>query len=560
LSEFIQKQLERIEQLIVSGEYHRGLETIETNLREKDIFEDDQLQLLNLKANIQNRLGNYKETYEITESILEKKKDNKNTLIYLEALTMKAISTFLLNKIKQSVKLVEDCMQLVNKISNVNQKKLAKRKSHVYGIKGALAGNLGNYKEGVENLQISIKYAKESDSKDQESFYSTQLAMTFYFQEKLDEAEEVLERAFKIAKSIENKHELAFVYNRMGVLKCARFKCNEALEYYLKSESLLKELGSTFLFAGLYVNIATLYQQKYQLDEALRYCYKALEYGFMEYIMYSNIGEIYLWKNEFEKAEEFLCKAMKSSEKATDSRVMPSILYNLTNISLEKQDKIKAQEYLKKLEILATEKKFEHLKYYYNIGLTQYYKSSSDISDWSKAKKLLNMLLKDEELSYYYRIDALFSLLEIRLMELQITPNKETLNQVRHQILELQSKAEEKQLYWVIVELFYLRSQLALLELNIKNAFALLTTARTIAEDKGLEFLIQKVEREQKKINNQIEMWSKFQEQEAPLSETLKEIPLKSTTSDIVKETIMEVRDENTGYIKEYRKLFTLRI
>ncbi len=560
MSETIQKQLLRIEKLIVTGDYQKGLELIEENFKGYEIDEDDQLRLLNFKGRIHNRLGNYRKAFEIAEGILKRKQGDKNSLIYLDALTLKSFSSFLINKIKQSLILIEECFQLITKISNVDQKELAKRKSQIYGIKGALAGTLGKYKEGVENLQLAIKYAKESDSKDQESFCSSQLAMTIYYQNKLEEAEEILEKALKLAQTINNKHEMAFAYNRMGVLKSARFNYSNAIEYYFKSESLLKEVGSTFVFAGLYSNIAVLYLQKYQLDEALKYCKKALEYELLEYHMYGVIGEIYLWKDEFEKAEENLLKAMKLSEKATDIRVMPEILYNLIIISIEKQEKTKAQEYLKKLEILAKKSDFEHQKNYYNFGLILYYKSSSDIYEWSKAKELLSTLLKDEGLTYEFRIDALFNLLEIKLLELQFSPSKETLEQVRNQILELQQKAEEKNLFWVIVELYHLRSQLALLELDIQKALKLLTTARTIAEDKGLEFLVHKIEKEQKKIDSQIEKWTRFQEQDTPLSETLKEVSLENATKDIIKETIMEVRDENTEVIKEYRKLFTLKI
>jgi len=384
--------------------------------------------------------------------------------------------------------------------------------------------------------------------------------MTLYYQNKLEEAEEILEKALELAQSINNKHEIAFAYNRYGVLKSARFNYNDALEYYLKSESLLKELGSTLFFSGLYTNIAGLYLNKYQLDEALEYAKKALEFGFLEYLMHAVIGEIYLWKNEFEKAEETLLKAMKLSIKAADTRVIPGILYNLVVLAVERKEETKAQDYLKQLEDLAKEKDYEYLKAYYNFALTIYYKSSSDIDDWGKAKRILKGLLKDKKLPDYLRTDALFSLLEIRLMELRITASKETLEQVLQQILELQNEVEDKRLCWILVELYYLRSQVALLELNVKKSLELLATASIIAEDKGLKFLVQKIEKEQRNVENQIEMWNKFQEQNAPLAETLKEIELEKTAKSIVKETIMEVRDEKTGQIKEYRKLFSIKI
>ncbi|MHA1219041.1 MAG: tetratricopeptide repeat protein [Candidatus Heimdallarchaeaceae archaeon] len=560
MSPTIENQLKNIEQLIIIGDFKKGLEVIEKNLKRKDTNEEDQLRLLNFKGYIQNRLGNHKEAFEIAKSVSMKKKEEKLSLTYLDALILETISSFLLNKVKQSLILIEDCFQVITKISNVDQKELAKRKSHIYGIKGTQAGTLGDYTKGIENLQLAIKYAKETDYKDREAFYSSQLAMTLYYQNKLEEAEEILEKALELAQSINNKHEIAFAYNRYGALKSARFNYNDALEYFFKSESLLKELGSTFLFSALYVNIADVYLSRYQLDEALEYAKKALEFGFLEYLMYGLIGEIYLWKNEFEKAEETLLKAMKLSIKAADIRIIPKILYSLVILAVERKEETKAQDYLKQLEDLAKKREYEYLEGYYNFALTIYYKSSSDIDDWGKAKRILKELLKDKKLPDYLRTDALFSLLEIRLMELQITASKETLEQVLQQILELQNEAEDKRLYWVLVELYYLRSQVALLELNVKKSLELLTTASIIAEDKGLKFLVQKIKKEQEKVESQIEMWNRFQEQNTPLTETLKEIKLENTRKDIVRETIMEVRDENTGQIKEYRKLFSIKI
>ena len=78
MSETIQKQLLRIEKLIVTGDYQKGLELIEENFKGYEIDEDDQLRLLNFKGHIQNKLGNYKEAFEIAENILKRKSEDKN--------------------------------------------------------------------------------------------------------------------------------------------------------------------------------------------------------------------------------------------------------------------------------------------------------------------------------------------------------------------------------------------------------------------------------------------------------------------------------------------------
>ncbi|MCK5184879.1 MAG: hypothetical protein KAQ95_11280 [Candidatus Heimdallarchaeota archaeon] len=132
--------------------------------------------------------------------------------------------------------------------------------------------------------------------------------------------------------------------------------------------------------------------------------------------------------------------------------------------------------------------------------------------------------------------------------------------QVSKQIDEVFQKAEEKQQHNMIVNLYRLKAQLALVELDVKKAVDMLVTARTIAKEKDLELLVQEITREQKKLEEQISMWTKFQEQNLPLVDTLKQVSLENTVKEIAKDAIVEVRDEETGKTIEYRKLFALKI
>ena len=55
-------------------------------------------------------------------------------------------------------------------------------------------------------------------------------------------------------------------------------------------------------------------------------------------------------------------------------------------------------------------------------------------------------------------------------------------------------------------------------------------------------------------------MWEKLKIENAPLVETLKQVPLEENLKQITKDTSIEIRDEETGEIIEYRKLFALKI
>ena len=55
-------------------------------------------------------------------------------------------------------------------------------------------------------------------------------------------------------------------------------------------------------------------------------------------------------------------------------------------------------------------------------------------------------------------------------------------------------------------------------------------------------------------------MWNRLKEQKAPIQETLKEVHLDNSVKQLAKETVIEVQDERTGDVIEYRKLFALKI
>ena len=187
-------------------------------------------------------------------------------------------------------------------------------------------------------------------------------------------------------------------------------------------------------------------------------------------------------------------------------------------------------------------------------------KASGNISDLVEATKLLSSFLAEEDLPSDWRLDALYSLLEIRIKELQLSTTDATLAEVKKQAIRLEVEAEEQQLRWLLGNVYRLQSQLALVELDAKKAIELLQKAQVIAEEINVELLKKEIKEDQEKIEQQLSMWNKLQEQKAPLSETMKLVSLENSLKSIKQETVLEERDKETGEIIEYRKLFALKI
>ena len=86
------------------------------------------------------------------------------------------------------------------------------------------------------------------------------------------------------------------------------------------------------------------------------------------------------------------------------------------------------------------------------------------------------------------------------------------------------------------------------------------TLAHIIANEIDVELLKQEIAKDRKKIEQQLVMWNKLQEEKPPVAERVKLVSLENTVKEISKETVLEERDKETGKIIEYRKLFVLRL
>lgn len=557
----VQKQFDELIQLLALGKFKEALELVDKISKKKELRKEDQLDCLLLRSEIEYFLGNYKESLQMAEKALKESKEIDNSVLIIKSLYRKSAALNVLGKINKCLEIIEKILKLIAEKNLLEAPALSRTRIRLTGLHGAIIANFGNYKTGLEKIQQAIKMAEQSNDKQILAFLTTHLGLYTSFSGEIEKAEKILKRAYKIAKDLGNKQEIALATMRMGVLKTYKQEHREALELYFKSIEISDETGSTHLYFATYMNIGIAYKTIFQFDDAIENLKKALTYqsGYA-FMINTNLAEIYYWKNDLDLALKYFLDALKKSNEIKDRRYNPNILYQIINLYIQKKQFNEAQQYLKELEKIRNEEKLKQYDEFYTIAVIQFHKASTNVQDWSKAVEFADDFLTRKEIPVDWRLDVLYIILEIRLRELQINASEESLVQVRKQIDEVFQEAEEMKQYNVVVNLYKLKAQLALVELDIKRAIEFLVTARTIAKEKDLELLVQKITREQKKLEEQISMWTKFQEQNLPLVDTLKQVSLENTVQEIAKDAIVEVRDENSGKIIEYRKLFALKI
>jgi hypothetical protein len=274
----------------------------------------------------------------------------------------------------------------------------------------------------------------------------------------------------------------------------------------------------------------------------------------------SNLAGIYLVNNQIEKAHELYILTYKHSKKIGMLLVLPIALYNLILTSLLLDKNNLADEYFEELKQLSESSDGPRVKMRYQMAQILMLKESSKVQDWFKAIELIEKLLADKEFPEYYHYDAMYNLVELRLKELQLTADKAILEEVKKQIEKIQKYAEKDNQFYMTANLYRLKSQLALVELDVEKAIEFLITAKTIATERNFLSIIEKVQNDLTKIEEQKKMWLNLQEQNAPLEDTLKQIKIDNSARQIAEETIVEVRAEGTDEVINYRKLFALKL
>ncbi|NHJ31250.1 MAG: tetratricopeptide repeat protein [Asgard group archaeon] len=558
MSSTVEKQLAKIDQLLIHGEFKVALAEIAKGLKTNDIKIEENLAFLVHKCDIQNELGKHLDALKLAEKVLKESEKLDNNLLQVDALIQKAYALYYsTGDFSEGLECVEKGLDLLEKISNLDQKESDIRKSMLLYWKGLIFYQLGDLDKNIEYLKESVTFAEKSGNK---RILARCLSLTGFFLRDKGGYEEYFDRAYKIATEIGNKLELAAYCVTHAYILGKNKQFNESFELYEKGFSLLDEIGST-VYHHAYNDLGLIYRANYQLDKALE-CFKKSMSGFDwgNHVVINNIALTYFMKYDLKKAQEYYLKSLAISEEVKDRRALPNVLFNLVLISLELKNLSKAQKYLNRLKEISVETGYARIDKLYRYASTFILKASNDFGDWGQAEELLQELLVEKDILPDWRLDILYNLLELRIKELQLSPSEETLNKVQKYITKLEKKSEELKLRWLLANVYRLQSQLALVELDVVKAVEFLAKAKVIAEEIDVEILNKSIIKDQNKINQQLAMLKKFQKRHATISETVKLVSLDSTIGDIKEKTALEERDKDTGEVIEYRKLFVIKI
>jgi tetratricopeptide (TPR) repeat protein len=556
-------RLKDIEHKIFLGKYNDAFNLIK-ELSEKDnLTKTDQLYLNFYKSDILSRFGEYQEALEIVDDVLKSSIGMTESLLPLDALIVKAHALTRLGNHKEANSNIEKIEQLLKSQTYLPAKTIAYRKALLLEFKWWFYFTKGEIDLMKESLNQFLSIAKKSGNK--RLITTSLIAFAYYLIDiagNLNLGKEHLEKALAIANEINNDYEKVKIYLQYSGFYAKQADYKRTVEFAQKGIAIAEREGFKTHLPMLYFFLGNTYSSMNRFDLALEYCLKSVAFrSSTSWQIYPlrTIGYAYHMKGDLEFAQEYYLKALEICEGIDEKRLQPRLLFNIITLAIDMNNPTKAQKYAGNLLVVYKKTNVDYVNQLHRFASALILKTSSSIQDWSKAVKLLEELI-GEEISHMIRFDILLALLEIRLKELQLSPNQAVLEELQKQIASLLKEAKDSQYFELIVEIHRLKSQLALLEYDAKNALKLLNDAKALAEEKGLLLQIQGIAKEQEQLEKQLGMWQQLQEKKSPLVETIKQVKLDKVVKRITQETILEKRDEKTGEINEYRKLYTLKI
>ena len=258
-----------------------------------------------------------------------------------------------------------------NKLALYAAKKINDKKGEADAL--YISGRINNHSGKYDTALISFKKALSIYTKTNnkigimESYNS--IAVTYWYISDYKKALSNNKKALEISNEIQNAEGKAIALNNIGLIYSSLGDYDNALKYFIKALKFFEELKSDSQ-AGVLINIGIIFGKILKENEkALYYYFKALKIVEKKMnretsILFYNIGTVYTEMEDYEKAVEYLNKALKLYKQFGDKSGIAYIFMNFGIIFEQKGNyKLSKENYLKSEEI------FMEINDNYNISL-----------------------------------------------------------------------------------------------------------------------------------------------------------------------------------------------
>ncbi len=577
-AESILEPLAQADQLITSGKIEEAFGIIQRRDRAEGL---EELRWGIVESRCRNKRGEYKQVIEITEKIeVEIKKIEKLAEVKVEQTKRIRIDTLKeqiwalqrlgdllkgLEKVEEGIRLMEELEELDKKEEDHKDKErkanLLNNKGVIHRQKGELDEALKLYKDclaikeeigekrgialslnnigviynqkgelgkALEYWEKSLVIKEELGNKQEIASSLSNIGIIYHQKGEPNQALEYYEKSLALREELGNKSEIATSLNNIGILHRQKGELNPAVKCYRKCLLIYEELGNAKLIAGTLSNLGGINLQKGELGQALEYYEKSLvlreEIGNKQEIANSlnSIGGLYQEIGELEVAFDFFKQSLTLREEIGNKLEIAFSIFSLIGVSIDLDEVQQARDYLIDLQLINKQEENKRVDLCSRLAEALILKMSKRRKSLTTAEEILEEIVEEEIIIHDFTVQALINLSEILLEDLKTTGEEEILEEVQKKVEKLSEIAKEQQSYSLLTESYWLKAQLALIRLDLKETRSLLSQAQIIAEEKGLERLARKISSEHDQLLEQLDRWEELIAKDATIIERVK--------------------------------------
>ena len=428
----------------------------------------------------------------------------------------------------------------------------------------------GEYEHVIETTEETIKVIEEIEEPVEEKGEKERIKIDALNEQvwallrlgRQDEGLEKVEEGIRLIKELEekegehkDKERIANLLNNKGNCYYQKGELDHALDYYKMSLVIREEIGDKLDIAASLNNLGIVYRMKGELGPALNKFKRSLslkeEIDNKQSIAASlnNIGDLYQELGALEMALGFLKQGLALREEIGNKLEIAYSLYSLIIVTIDLEEFQQARDYLSTLQLINKQEENKRVDLCNRLAEALILKASKRRKNLAKAEEILDEIVENAEkeiISHRLTIQALINLSELLLEELLSTSEEEILEEVEEKVDKLMEIAKEQQSYSLLTESYWLKSQLALVRLDLEEARNLLIQAQVIAEEKGLEKLARKISSEHDQLLEQLDLWEELIAKDVSIAERVKVANLEELVGWMARkrETIIDEKED----------------
>ncbi len=342
----------------------------------------------------------------------------------------------------------------------------------------------------------------------------------------------------------ENEIVLNRILSLQGLISRYQGKINDSLDLFFRSLAKSEEIENNLEKCICLHNIGKIYLYKGDPSLARQFFDRSMSLASeiqdpVEIaVIQSNIGITHQMMGEMILASKNLNNGLNGFEKENHRKGQAEALYHLIKLNLLEGNEKKVLSHVEKIKKIANKEKDPYIKQISDLSIASVLKTSNRMGEWGEAQEMFQSLLNKGMIKNEFAMEAQTSLCELLLREYGTFENEEILKEIEDITNTLYNYAIKQNSMLMQAQTAWLKSKLALLKLDIKQARQLLAQAQEIANTQGLKHLAMLISSEHDSLLGQLAKYDTFVDHTTMEEEGIQPQQLETTVLDMIRQNM----------------------